>query len=109
MTSTLPSILQTYFDAQNAHDADLLVDCFTPDAKVRDEGEDIVGHAAIRAWKKKVSDKYHITITPLRHWQENGHDLVSANVEGTFPGSPIEFTYRFTLKNDLIAALMVLA
>ena len=67
---TLPSILETYFAAQNAHDIDGLVSCFAPDAKVRDEGEDIIGHSQIRAWKEKVHAKYNVTITPLRHRQD---------------------------------------
>ena len=108
-TATLPSILETYFAAQNGHDIDRLVACFAADARVRDEGEDIAGHDQIRAWKERVRDKYHVTITPLRHRQDEGHDLVTARVEGTFPGSPIELTYQFDLNGGLIAALKVLS
>ncbi len=106
---TLPSILEAYFNAQNAHDIDGLVACFARDAQVRDEGEDIVGHEAIRAWKEKVRDKYHVSIEPLSHWTKAGHDLVTARVAGTFPGSPIELTYRYDLRDGKIARLEVLA
>lgn len=104
---TLPETLDVYFAAQNTHDIDRLVACFAPDAKVRDEGEDIVGRDAIRAWKQKVRDKYHFTTEPLRHWQEDGSNLVRARVAGTFPGSPVELTYKFTLKDGMIAGLEV--
>ena len=106
---TLPPILQTYFTAQNVHDIDGLVACFADDAKVRDEGEDMIGHEKIRAWKEKVRDKYHPVTEPLKHWQEANYDLVTARVEGTFPGSPIELTFQFGLKDDLIVSLKVLA
>jgi hypothetical protein len=100
--------LDRYFTAQNQHDVDGAVACFTGDARVRDEGEDIVGHDQIRAWKEKVRDKYHVTVTPLHHRQQDDHDLVTARVEGTFPGSPIELTYQFQLDGSRIAALEVL-
>lgn len=106
---TLPSTLESYFSAQNMHDIDRLIACFAPDARVRDEGEDIVGRDAIRAWKEKVRDKYRFTTEPLRHWQEGGHDLVTARVTGTFPGSPVELTYRFMLRDDRISGLEVVS
>lgn len=104
---TLPETLDIYFSAQNTHDIDRLVACFAPEAKVRDEGEDIVGRDAIRAWKQKVRDKYRFTTEPLRHWREDGSDLVRARVTGTFPGSPVELTYKFMLKDGMIARLEV--
>jgi hypothetical protein len=61
MSPALPEILQRYFAAQNAHDIDALVACFAPDARVRDEGRNIVGTDAIRAWKAETSAKYGVT------------------------------------------------
>jgi hypothetical protein len=107
MTTTLPKILDVYFAAQNAHDIDRLIACFAMDAKVRDEGEDMQGHDAIRAWKEKVRDKYHVTAEPLKHWNVDAFDLVTAKVAGTFPGSPIELTYRFGIEAGLISSLRV--
>jgi len=49
MRLSLPGKLAAYFAAQNQHDIDTIVACFTPDARVRDEGADTVGPAAIRA------------------------------------------------------------
>ena len=106
---TLPPLLQTYFAAQNMHDIDRLVACFAPDARVRDEGADIIGREQIRAWKEKVRDKYHLVIDPLHHRQEDERDFVTARIEGTFPGSPIELTYQFGLKDGQIASLEVLS
>jgi hypothetical protein len=100
MTIDLPSILQKYFQAQNTHDIEALVACFAPDASVRDEGRDIIGADAIRAWKVETSAKYRITIEPLESRSEAGKTIVVAKVSGTFPGSPANLTYHFGLSAD---------
>jgi hypothetical protein len=108
MQATLPATLEWYFAAQNAHDIDALIACFAPDAAVRDEGEDIVGTDAIRAWKVKTSAKYRVTAEPLNCRVEGGRTIVVAKVSGTFPGSPANLTYRFGLAADgRISALEV--
>jgi hypothetical protein len=108
MSAQLPAVLERYFAAQNAHDTDALVACFAPDAVVHDEGEDIVGTAAIRAWKEKTSAKYRVTVEPLERRDESGRTVVVARVSGTFPGSPANLTYRFGLTPaDQIDALQI--
>lgn len=52
MTPNLPSILSHCCAAQNAHDVAAMVACFALDAIARDEGEEIVGTDAVRAWKE---------------------------------------------------------
>jgi hypothetical protein len=96
----LPSILQRYFQAQNAHDVEAMVACFATDATVRDEGRDIIGADAIRAWKFETSAKYRITIEPLESRSEAGETVVVAKVSGSFPGSPADLTYCFGLSAD---------
>jgi SnoaL-like domain len=103
----LPEVLKTYLEAQNDHDTDRLVACFAENAKVRDEGEDIIGHAAIRAWKERVQAKYNLQVEPIRHWQDGEHDALTARVTGTFPGSPVELTYLFGIKDGLITSFRV--
>jgi hypothetical protein len=100
MTIGLPGILHRYFEAQNAHDIEALVACFAADATVRDEGRDIIGADAIRAWKVETSAKYRITIEPLESRPETGKTIVVAKVSGTFPGSPANLTYRFGLSAE---------
>ena len=100
MTIDLPTILQKYFQAQNAHDLEAMVACFAADATVRDESRDIIGADAIRAWKVEISAKYRITIEPLEDRLEAGKTIVVAKVSGTFPGSPVNLTYRFGFSAD---------
>src|SRR4051812_41363819 len=95
MPPDLPDPLDRYFAAQNAHDVDAMVTCFASDAIVHDEGEDIVGTAAIRAWKEKTSARYRITAEPRACRVEDGWTVVVVRVSGTFDGSPANLTYRF--------------
>jgi hypothetical protein len=92
--------IDRYFAAQNAHDIEAMVACFAPDAVVRDEGKDIVGTQAIRAWKIETGAKYRITVEPLESRLEAGRTIVVVKVSGTFPGSPANLTYRFGLSAD---------
>lgn len=100
MRPILPSVLQRYFAAQNAHDIEAMVACFAPDAAVRDEGRDITGTRAIRAWKIETGAKYRVTTEPLESRSEGDKTVVVAKVSGTFPGSPANLTYRFGFSAD---------
>lgn len=108
MTLSLPDTLRRYFEAQNRHDTEALLACFAPDARVRDEGRDIVGCDAIRAWKDETSAKYHVQVEPLDCRIEGDRALLRAKVSGTFDGSPVTLTYRFGFAADgRIAALEI--
>ena len=108
MNRDLPAILDRYFKAQNAHDIEAMVACFAPDAAVRDEGRDIIGTEAVRAWKKETSAKYRITAEPIESQSDDDCTIVVVRVSGAFPGSPANLTYRFGFSaNGLINALEV--
>ncbi|MBC2776573.1 nuclear transport factor 2 family protein [Parasphingopyxis marina] len=98
--TAVPAALHRYFDAQNRHDIDTLMDCFAPGAEVRDEGNTYSGHDAIRGWKEETSAKYKVTVTPLATARNEGITTVTATVAGNFPGSPAELRYRFGLAPD---------
>src|SRR5215216_1616786 len=100
MKPNLPDTLDRYYAAQNAHDIDGMLACFAPDAAVRDEGRDIVGTDAIRAWKEETSARYRVTAEPLEARAEDGRTVVVARVSGTFDGSPADLTYRFGFAED---------
>ncbi|MGX9966737.1 nuclear transport factor 2 family protein [Roseomonas sp. F4] len=108
MTPSLPPTLATYFAAKNRHDTAALLACFSPDATVRDEGQDITGLPAIRAWIESTSARYAVQAEPLDCREEAGRSLVRARLSGTFPGSPAVLTFRFGLGRDgLIDALEI--
>ncbi len=103
----LPPILETYFESANAQDLDLYVSCFTANAKVKDENEVHHGHQDIANWNREVNQKYNST-SIVKSWVQtrDGAD-VTAEVSGTFPGSPIELTFRFKLQDNKINELKI--
>ena len=69
---------------------------FAPDAIVQDEGEEHVGHVAVRAWMVETTRKYGVTVTPQEAEESNGRTTMAGLVSGDFPGSPAKLRYGFT-------------
>jgi hypothetical protein len=103
----LPSPIQHYIDASNAHDVKSIVECFDDDAVVRDENATHRGKIDIGHWITTTIDKYKFQFKPLSLQQRDNESVVSIEVSGTFPGSPISLDYHFTIANDKIASLTV--
>jgi hypothetical protein len=109
MSPELSKPIAAYIAGANAHDPDACAACFTDDAVVRDEGREWRGTAAIRAWKAEVSKKYQPTLKVTQVARADGKTIVTGRVSGTFPGSPIELPYAFTLDGEKIARLEIAA
>jgi ketosteroid isomerase-like protein len=107
MKTQMPQIIETYFRASNADDINALVSCFSEDAVVIDENETHRGAAAIKAWSVNVRKKYQFKAEVLRVAHKPDAVVVTANLSGTFPGSPVGLDFKFTLKEDLIASLEI--
>jgi ketosteroid isomerase-like protein len=107
MKIQIPQIIETYFRASNADDINALVSCFSGDAVVIDENETHRGAAAIKAWSVNVRKKYQFKAEVLRVAHKPDAVVVTANLSGTFPGSPVDLDFKFTLKGDLIASLEI--
>ncbi len=113
MTIELPEPARAYFEASNRGDIDQMIAPFANDARVKDEGAEIVGCAAIRGWMEETTRKFGATAKPER--VEPSADgaaatnvtAVTALVSGNFPGSPIHLTYRFSIERDLIVRLEI--
>ena len=77
-------------------------------ARVRDEGQDLTGPAAIRAWIDDTTRKYRPSVTPLDIEQVDGRSVVKVRVSGTFPGqSDRARAIDSRLEGRLIAALEI--
>ncbi|MYM66601.1 nuclear transport factor 2 family protein [Pseudoduganella sp. FT55W] len=101
----LPEPIATYFTGE--HNPDVLDHCFTAQAIVKDDGHTYTGIPAIKAMLAEASAKYNATTVPFALDQQDGHQVVRANVSGNFPGSPVVLTYRFRLEGSLIASLEI--
>ena len=109
MDVNLPVPIAIYFAAENQGHAEIVAQCFTERAVVRDEGQVIEGLAAIRQWKAETTKKYQHTIEPLASIQRDNRTIVTNRLTGNFPGSPIELEFVFTLDGNKIASLEILS
>jgi hypothetical protein len=103
---SLPKPIAAYFTADSG-DGEAVSQCFTENAIVKDEGHTYKGPAAIKAWKTDASAKYQYTCEPLACEEKDGKTVVTSNLVGNFPGSPVDLRYFFRLKGDKIASLEV--
>ena len=103
-----PDVIVRYLSLAPKADVDAVVECFTPDAEVIDDGKTYQGHDGIRQWRETVASKFTYTIEPVSSQEvdDNGF-VVTARLEGTFPGSPVDLKFGFVLRDGLIAALEI--
>ena len=109
MTITLPDVIETYFQANNAHDTTAMTACFAPDAIVHDEGEKLRGIVSIANWIHKTTRQYQATVDVTNVREQNAEIVVTGQVSGNFDGSPIQLEYHFVLEADKIVALTIRA
>lgn len=109
MSLELPTPIAAYVAANARLDAGGMLKPFAADAVLLDNGAVLHGRAEIRRLLEDavVAAKAIFTPDTLRH--EDGQVVVEGPAHGDFKGSPIRFTYRFTLENDAIKALEITA
>ena len=107
MTLHLPKPIAAYFTADPT-DSEAVVQCFTDNAVVTDEGHTHKGLAAIRQWKSDVSKKYTYTSEPFASEEKDGKTIVTSRLTGNFPGSPVDLRYFFGLEGNKIGSLEII-
>jgi hypothetical protein len=107
MSIELPSPIALYFTADLDPDPQVMADCFSDNATVRDENHVHTGRDEIRQWKVDYLKKFTATSTPTAIAHERGRTVVTCHVEGGFPGSPIDLRYFFRLEGDQIGELEI--
>ena len=107
MSIELPKPIADYVEANAQLDVDGMLNPFAADAVILDNGHRHEGHAEVRTLLEEavVGAKAIFTPDAVRH--ENGQVVVEGPAHGDFKGSPIRFTYRFTLENNAIKALEI--
>ena len=103
----LPAVIQSYIAASNAHDVKAIVDCFAADAVVGDENAMRHGKTDIRRWATETIEKYKFQFKPLSVDERGAETILSVEVSGSFPGSPVTLDYRFTIAHDKIQSLII--
>ena len=107
MPISLMPIIQSYVDASNAHDVKSILACFADDAVVRDENATSRGKIDIERWVTETIDKYKFHFKPLSVERRANETVVSLEVSGSFPGSPVTLDYHFTVANEKISSLII--
>jgi ketosteroid isomerase-like protein len=105
--TAIPAAVTAWLAAHAAHDADAEVAQVADDIVVVDDGHTYRGREAVRDWSTGASTEYHYTATVLQSEVDGDETVVTARLEGNFPGSPIELRYRFTLTEGQISALVI--
>ena len=109
MTPELPKPIADYVDANAQLDVDDMLRAFAADAVAHDMGKSHRGHDELRTWFEEEVIAVKAIFTPDAARYENGQVVVEGPAHGDFKGSPIRFTYRFTLENDAIKTLEIKA
>ena len=109
MSLELPSPIAAYVAANARLDVDAMLNPFAADAVLRDNSAVLRGHADLRRLFNEAVVAVKAIFTPDTVRHEDGQIVVEGPAHGDFKGSPIRFTYRFTLENDTIKALEITA
>ncbi|OSQ36584.1 nuclear transport factor 2 family protein [Thalassospira mesophila] len=121
MSIALPAAVAGFYDHCTARNFAGVAACFSQDAHVYDEKQNIDGHAAIEKWIRHAigsTDAVHAVtsaaVLPDHSAADtspatitNGQLRVTADVSGNFKGSPVSLTYLFTLQAGKITALEI--
>lgn len=107
MSPDLPSPIAAYVEANARLDVDGMLAPFKADAAIRDNGTLYLGRADLRRLFEEEVVRVKAIFTPDEVRNETGYVVVEGPAHGDFPGSPLRFTYRFTLEGDAIKALEI--
>lgn len=107
MAINLPAVVAAYFQAENAHDAAGVAQCFSADGEVRDEHHVHRGRAAITEWKRASSARYAATVAPLACTLTAEGCVARGEVSGNFPGSPVLLDFAFNIDAAKITVLEI--
>lgn len=107
VSPTLPPPIAAYVAANAELDVDGMLKPFAPDAVLVDNGRRLEGHAELRALFEDEVVAVKAIFTPDTLRREGDQVVVEGPAHGDFKGSPLRFTYRFTLERDAIKALVI--
>jgi ketosteroid isomerase-like protein len=82
--------------------------CYTEDAVAVDEGHTYRGKREIRDWLARTAGEYTYTMTLVAAQRVDDEHYVAVHyLEGDFPGGVVDLRFQFTLRDGLIAALVI--
>ncbi|UEG53357.1 nuclear transport factor 2 family protein [Mucilaginibacter daejeonensis] len=103
----LPQVVQRFIETQHIYNSKAFADCFTGSAIVHDEGKTHKGKEEIQQWIQHAMEVYRSQLKPLQYDESDSKGVLTAEVSGTFPGSPVVLKFNFGFKDSLIDSLNV--
>ncbi|MGP4669540.1 nuclear transport factor 2 family protein [Agrobacterium pusense] len=109
MPKALPKPIADFIEANAKLDVEGMLRPFAANTVVLDNGGRYEGHDELRGLLEDPVIPVRAIFTPETVRGEEDQVVVEGPAHGNFPGSPIRFTYRFTLENNLIKILEITA
>jgi len=107
MSMDLPKPIADYVEANACLDIDGMLKPFESNAVLIDNGKQFEGQAAIRQLLEEEVIPVKAIFAPDTIREDDGDVVVEGPAHGDFPGSPLRFTYRFTLVDGAIKTLEI--
>lgn len=103
----LPKVIAELIKAQDNFNSVAYATCFSETAVVFDEGKTHNGRKEIEHWITEANENFKTVMKPISFEEKETESILSAEISGTFPGSPVVLDYHFELKDGLIQSLKV--
>ena len=105
MAFQIPEVIERYVATVNSNKMDALAAGFATDATVHDEGRIYKGTTAITNWMRETKAKYGHTIQALDAIARDDKTIITAQLSGNFPGSPVRLEFVFEMEDNMIKSL----
>lgn len=103
----LPDVIANLVEAQKRFDSKAVAESFSETAVVFDEGKTHKGRTEIQQWNADTNKNYQTILNPINYEQTGKKGVLTTEVSGTFPGSPIVVKYNFEIEDGLIQQLKI--
>ena len=107
-SDALPTTIRDFLAASTVHDADTASSFLVEDVVVVDQNETFRGRDEVYAFLRDAGAEFEYTTEQIGARRvDDDHWVVTLRLEGTFPGGVADLDYRFTLRGDLVAELVI--
>lgn len=103
----IPNVVQELIKAQNNFDSEAYANLFSETGVAHDEGKTHTGRKEIQKWIAEANEKYKSVMQPVEYIGTDNKGILSAEVSGTFEGSPAVLKFNFEINEGLIQSLKV--
>ncbi|HLT88918.1 MAG TPA: hypothetical protein VKZ57_15115 [Sphingobacterium sp.] len=96
----LPKVITDLVKAQDNFDSVAYANCFSKTAVVFDEGKTYNGRKEIENWIANANKQFKTVMKPINFVERKKTNILSAEISGTFEGSPVVLHYHFEIADE---------